>query len=146
MINFLELRVMRLDADGILPTRAHPNDAGFDLYASESLEIAPGLSVTVGTGIALELPSGTEGQIRPRSGLARNHCVTVLNSPGTIDEGYRGEIKIVLINHGATPFRVEPGLRIAQLVVQRRLPVEVTEVETVTGTSRGAGGFGSTGD
>ena len=146
MINFLELRVMRLDADGILPTRAHPNDAGFDLYASESLEIAPGLSVTVGTGIALELPSGTEGQIRPRSGLARNHCVTVLNSPGTIDEDYRGEIKIVLINHGATPFRVEPGTRIAQLVVQRRLPVEVTEVKTVTGTSRGAGGFGSTGD
>ena len=146
MINFLELRVMRLDADGILPTRAHPNDAGFDLYASESVEIAPGLSVTVGTGIALELPSGTEGQIRPRSGLARNHCVTVLNSPGTIDEDYRGEIKIVLINHGATPFRVEPGLRIAQLVVQRRLPVEVTEVKTVTGTSRGARGFGSTGD
>ena len=146
MIDFLVLQVMRLDAGGILPTRAHPNDAGFDLYASESLEIAPGLAVTVRTGIALELPSGTEGEIRPRSGLARNHCVTVLNSPGTIDEGYRGEIKIVLINHGATPFRVGAGLRIVQLVVQRRLPLEVTEVETVTGSSRGTGGFGSTGD
>ena len=94
----------------------------------------------------MELPSGTEGQIRPRSGLALNHCVTVLNSPGTVDEGYRGEIKVILINLGRRPFVGRPGLRVAQLVVQRRLPIELVEVDTITETDRGNRGFGSTGE
>jgi dUTP pyrophosphatase len=99
----------------------------------------------VPTGITIELPPGTEAQVRPRSGLAAKHGVTVLNAPGTIDEGYRGEVGVILINHGSAPFEVTPGARIAQLVVQRRLEIQVVEVEALTATARGAGGFGSTG-
>jgi dUTP pyrophosphatase len=99
----------------------------------------------VPTGITIELPPGTEAQVRPRSGLAAKHGVTVLNAPGTIDEGYRGEVGVILINHGAAPFEVTPGMRIAQLVVQRRLEIAVVEVDALTATARGAGGFGSTG-
>ena len=105
MDDVLNLRVIRLDANARIPTRAYPNDSGFDLYASESLVIEPGRTATIGTGIAVELPWATDGQVRPRSGLARDHQVTVLNSPGTIDEGYRGEIRVILINHGDTSFR-----------------------------------------
>jgi dUTP pyrophosphatase len=100
----------------------------------------------VPTGIAIELPPGTEAQVRPRSGLASRHGVTVLNAPGTIDEGYRGEVGVILINHGSAPFEIAAGARIAQLVVQRRLvELAVVEVEDLTATARGAGGFGSTG-
>jgi dUTP pyrophosphatase len=141
----MQLRVKRLVETALLPDYAHPHDAGLDLYAAVDIAIEPGEAETIPTGIAVELPSGTEAQVRPRSGLARKHAVTVLNSPGTIDEGYRGEIGVVLINHGRTAFRVERGMRIAQLVVQSRLEVEVVESETLSPTDRGAGGFGSTG-
>ena len=103
------------------------------------------MACLVSTGVAIELPEATEAQVRPRSGLALKHSVTVLNTPGTIDEGYRGEVGVVLINHGATTFHVTRGMRIAQLVVQKRWTVEVVEVDGLTDTTRGTGGFGSTG-
>ena len=130
----------------VLPTRSHEDDAGLDLSAAESRVIEPGMWVTIRTGIAIELPSGTEGQIRPRSGLARDHGITVLNSPGTVDEGYRGEIEVILINHGVRAFQVNAGARIAQLIVHRRRMTSVIEVDRITETSRGTSGFGSTGD
>ena len=141
----MQLRVKRLVETAVLPRYAHPHDAGLDLYAAVDTAIEPGRAETIPTGIAVELPPGTEAQVRPRSGLARKHAVTVLNSPGTIDEGYRGEIGVILINHGPTGFRVECGMRVAQLVVQPRLEVEVVETENLSSTDRGAGGFGSTG-
>ena len=141
----MQLRIKRLVRTAVLPGYAHPNDAGLDLHAVVDKEIAPGEAETISTGIAIELPPGTEAQVRPRSGLASKHSVTVLNSPGTIDEGYRGEIGVVLINHGRQAFRVECGMRIAQLVVQRRVEVDLVEVQALDGTARGAGGFGSTG-
>lgn len=139
------LNVKRLSPAAVLPSYAHPGDAGMDLHACEPVEIAPGTSAMVRTGIAVELPPGTEGQVRPRSGLAARHAITVLNSPGTVDEGYRGEIRVTLINHGITVFRVEAGMRIAQLVVCPVLRVQVAEVQALGDTSRGTGGFGSTG-
>ena len=141
----MKLLVKRVSADATLPRCAHSGDAGLDLFAAECLVIEPREARLVRTGVAVELPVGTEGQVRPRSGLARDCTVTVLNSPGTIDEGYRGEIGVVLINHGTESFRVERGMRIGQLVVQRRLDIEVVEVESLGESGRGDGAFGSTG-
>ena len=141
----MDLRIRRLSPAAVLPSAAHPGDAGLDLHAAVALTIASGAWTTVPTGIAIELPPGTEAQVRPRSGLAARHGVTVLNAPGTIDEGYRGEVGVILINHGSAPFEVTPGARIAQLVVQRRLEIQVVEIDELTATARGAGGFGSTG-
>jgi dUTP pyrophosphatase len=141
----VQLKVKRLAPDAVVPRYSHPGDAGLDLFAGASLVLAPGQAGLVATGIAIELPPGTEAQVRPRSGLALNHAVTVLNTPGTIDEGYRGEVGVILINHGATPFTVSPGMKIAQLVVASRLTVEVVEIDSLGDTARGAGGFGSTG-
>ena len=141
----MELRVRRLNPDAIIPAYAHPGDAGLDLHAIDDVMLEPGAVRMVPTGVAIELPEATEAQVRPRSGLALKHSVTVLNTPGTIDEGYRGEVGVVLINHGQTAFRVTRGMRIAQLVVQRRWTVEVVEVDGLTDTTRGTGGFGSTG-
>jgi dUTP pyrophosphatase len=141
----MKLRIRRLRPDAIIPTYAHPGDAGLDLHACEDVALDPGVACLVPTGVALELPEATEAQVRPRSGLALKHSVTVLNTPGTIDEGYRGEVGVVLINHGPSTFKVTRGMRIAQLVVQKRWTVEVVEVEGLTDTTRGAGGFGSTG-
>ena len=146
MRDSMKLQVRRLLGSAVLPTRSHEEDAGLDLYAAEDLVIPAGEARTVRTGIAIGLPSGTEGQVRPRSGLAQKYSVTVLNAPGTIDEGYRGEICVILINHGRSPFRVTSGMKIAQLVVQPRLRVDLVEVETLTDTARGAAGFGSTGE
>ena len=141
----MKLRVRRLSPDAIIPAYAHPGDAGLDLHACEDVALDPGVACLVSTGVAIELPEATEAQVRPRSGLALKHSVTVLNTPGTIDEGYRGEVGVVLINHGATTFHVTRGMRIAQLVVQKRWTVEVVEVDGLTDTTRGTGGFGSTG-
>lgn len=141
----MTLRFRKLDSRAIVPSYAHPGDAGMDLASCETVEIAPGSTAMVRTGIAIALPPGTEGQVRPRSGLAAKHAVTVLNAPGTIDEGYRGEVRVILINHGLEVFRIEPGMRIAQLVVAPVLRVDVAEVESLDDTVRGAGGFGSTG-
>ena len=132
-----------------LPTHATPDSAGLDLRAAvpagEPVVLEPGAHALVPTGLQLALPDGTEGQVRPRSGLAFKHGVTVLNSPGTIDSGYRGEVGVLLVNHGRQPFVVERGERIAQLVVARYAPVRMVRAEALAETERGAGGFGSTG-
>ncbi|MTD29609.1 dUTP diphosphatase [Planomicrobium sp. YIM 101495] len=140
-----KMKVKRLHEDAQLPYRAHPGDAGLDVFSIEEKMILPGEVGLVGTGIALELPEGTEAQMRPRSGLALKHAVTLLNSPGTIDEGYRGEIKIIMINHGKEPFTVEKGMRIAQMVVAPVMRIEVLETVEMTDSERSAGGFGSSG-
>ena len=141
----MQLKVKRLNPAAILPSYARAGDAGLDLFAVKALSIAPGASALVPTGIAIELPPRTEGQVRPRSGLALKHAITVLNTPGTVDEGYRGEVGVILINHGQTLFAVEAGMKIAQLVVTARIQVEVAEVAALQDSERGAGGFGSTG-
>ena len=141
----VQLRVKRLTPSATLPRRAHPGDAGLDLCAAVDLDIPPGATRLVGTGLSLELPPGTEAQVRPRSGLALKHSVTVLNAPGTVDEGYRGEVSVILINHGPAVFEVKRGMRVAQLVVQPTLAVDVTDTAVLSDTSRSQGGFGSTG-
>lgn len=141
------MRAVRLRPNAVLPTRATPGSAGLDLHAciDDGLTLNPGERALVPTGLALALPPGHEGQIRPRSGLAAQHGVTVLNAPGTIDEDYRGEVKVLLVNLGPEPFRIEPGARIAQLVVAPVVYVRVDEVGELDPTSRSDGGFGSTG-
>jgi len=141
----MKLKVTRLTEDALLPEYAHPGDAGLDLFAVENVKIQPGEIQMVRTGIAIELPSNTEGQVRPRSGLAAKYGVSVLNSPGTIDESYRGEICVIMINHGKRPFTVEKGMRIAQLVISPIIRVEVKEAKKLSQTTRGTKGFGSTG-
>jgi dUTP pyrophosphatase len=140
------LKIKKLSDGAHLPAYAHPGDSGLDLFAAEHVVIAPSESMLVKTGISIELPKGTEAQVRPRSGLALKHKVTVLNSPGTIDEGYRGEVGVIMINHGRTEFVIEPGSKIAQMVIQPVLNVQVVESEALSDTSRGTGGFGSTGN
>ncbi|HNV68286.1 MAG TPA: dUTP diphosphatase [Candidatus Ozemobacteraceae bacterium] len=128
-----------------VPARATTGASGYDLCASVKGEIGPGKVVAVPTGIKIEIPAGYEGQVRPRSGLAAKHGVTVLNAPGTIDSDYRGEVKVILINHGEEPFRYEPGMRIAQLVFAKVQEAEFTVVDQIVDSARGEGGFGSTG-
>jgi dUTP pyrophosphatase len=139
------LKVKRLSPSAMMPAYAHPGDAGLDLYSAVSASIDPGESKLIGTGIAIELPPNTEGSVRPRSGLALKHAVTVLNAPGTIDLGYRGEIGVILINHGRARFDVQPGMKIAQLIVAPCVTVDVEETVDLADSSRGRGGFGSTG-
>jgi dUTP pyrophosphatase len=147
----LTVGIMRLPqgADLPLPSYHSAAAAGMDLLAAvpadTPLTIAPGRHAAVPTGIAIALPTGTEAQVRPRSGLARTHGVTVLNAPGTIDADYRGEIQVLLINHGAEPFTITRGMRVAQLVIARSFRVQLREVAELGDTDRGAGGFGSTG-
>jgi dUTP pyrophosphatase len=141
----MQLEVKRLTPDAALPLYAHPGDAGMDLHANESLTLRPGESGMVRTGIAIALPPGTEAQVRPRSGLALKHGVTILNAPGTIDAGYRGEVGVILINHGPADYHVAKGMRIAQMVIQPVLCVDVVEAQELSETRRGEGGFGSTG-
>ena len=130
-----------------LPLYATPGSAGLDLLAAvdEPVTLLPGQRMAVPTGIAIELPLGVEAQVRPRSGLALNHGITCLNSPGTIDSDYRGEIKVIRINHGAESFTIARGHKIAQMVIARHEQAELVEVETLSDSERGAGGFGSTG-
>jgi dUTP pyrophosphatase len=135
----------RIHPQAVLPAYAHPGDAGMDLCACEAARIEPGRRALVKTGLVMELPPGHEAQVRPRSGLALKNGVTVLNSPGTIDAGYRGEIGVILINLGDAAFAVEPGMRIAQMVVAPVTHACVEETADVAETARGAGGFGSTG-
>jgi dUTP pyrophosphatase len=141
----VKLLVKRLSPSAILPSYAHPGDAGLDLFANVSLSLEPGEIKLVGTGISIELPAGTEAQVRPRSGLALKHGITVLNTPGTIDQGYRGEVGVILINHGSVRFDIAPGMKIAQMVIAQCLTVSVEERGELSGTARGQGGFGSTG-
>ena len=139
------LKISQLIDSAIIPKYQHPDDSGLDLVAIEPLEILPGESQLVRTGIAIELPENTEAQIRPRSGLALKHQITVLNSPGTIDRGYRGEIGVILINHGKKAFQVSPGMRIAQMVIVPIIRVQIQAIDSLSHSSRNAGGFGSTG-
>lgn len=139
------VRFLKLSPDAQIPSFAHIGDAGMDLIACEDVTLASGGSALVHTGLAVELPPNTEAQVRPRSGLALKHQITVLNTPGTIDEGYRGEIGVILINHGVSEFKVVRGMKVAQLVVKPVLSVEIEEISALSSTGRGVGGFGSTG-
>jgi dUTP pyrophosphatase len=139
------LKVKLVDEEATLPFRANEGDAGMDLFSIEEKTIKAGESALVRTGIQIELPQGTEAQVRPRSGLALKYSVTVLNSPGTIDEGYRGEIKVILINHGKEDFQVLKQMRIAQMVVAPVAQVKLVETVTLSETARDKGGFGSSG-
>ena len=139
--------IQRLANAAELPHYATEQSAGFDLQAAvdQAVTLAPQATALIPTGLAIALPHGFEAQVRPRSGLALKHAVTVLNSPGTVDADYRGEIKVILINHGSEPFVIEPGMRIAQMVIARYEKIVWREVENLDQTARGSGGFGSTG-
>jgi dUTP pyrophosphatase len=139
------LKVKLLHEKARLPQYAHEGDAGLDLFSTSETTINPGESILISTGISVQLPPNTEAQIRPRSGLALKNQVTVLNTPGTIDQGYRGEIGVILINHGKLPFKVEIGMKIAQMIITPVLVVKVETIEELDKTKRGLGGFGSTG-
>jgi dUTP pyrophosphatase len=143
----LTIPITRLRPDARLPESAHgpAEDAGLDLFAVEEVTIPPGEWSGVPTGLAIEIPSGFEGQIRPRSGLARKFGITLLNSPGTIDPGYRGEIRVLMINHGPKPYTVSVGDRIAQLVIAAYTAVKWQIQNDLADSERGEGGFGSTG-
>ena len=142
----IELPIQRLRDDAVLPARAYHGDAGLDLSACERVELAPGERAVVGTGLAVAIPEGYAGFVQPRSGLADRHGITIVNSPGLIDSGYRGELKVILLNTDSThPFVVEPGMRIAQLVVLEAPGVELDEVDELPVTERGVRGHGSSG-
>ena len=141
----MTVKVLRTDPEAQLPAYAHPGDAGMDVRSIENVTLAPGARALVHTGLVLELPPDAEAQVRPRSGLALKHGVTVLNTPGTIDAGYRGEVGVILVNLGSEAFVVEKGMKIAQLVVAPVAQAEIVEVSAVDATDRGADGFGSTG-
>lgn len=142
----VELPLLRLDPGLPLPGYAHPGDAGADLSTAVDVRLAPGERATVPTGVAIALPDGYAGFVHPRSGLAARHGLTVVNAPGTVDSGYRGEIKVTLLNTDSShPVELRRGDRIAQLVVQRVARARFVEVAELPQTPRGAGGFGSTG-
>lgn len=139
------LKVKKLNPEAKLPNFAHKGDAGMDVYSIEEAVIKNGETKLIKTGISIELPEMTEAQMRPRSGLALKNSITLLNSPGTIDEGYRGEIGVIMINHGKEDFKVEKHMKIAQMVVKPIYDINIEEVEELSDTARGEGGFGSTG-
>jgi dUTP pyrophosphatase len=141
----VKVRVRRLDSAAALPAYAHPGDAGLDLSAAEAVTLEPGARALVPTGIAVALPAGYAGLVMPRSGLAARHGVTVLNAPGLIDAGYRGEIKVLLINHGPDRVTLARGDRVAQLVVAPVAHARLEPADDLPNTERGGGGFGSSG-
>jgi dUTP pyrophosphatase len=140
----IELPVQRLREDAVLPARAYAGDAGLDLAACEGVELGPGERAVVGTGVAVAIPDGYAGFVQPRSGLASRNGISVVNAPGLIDSGYRGEIRVVLLNTDrAESFVIEPGMRIAQLVVLEVPELELVETDELPGSERGVRGFGS---
>jgi dUTP pyrophosphatase len=141
----VQIRVKRLNPEAKIPKAAKQGDVAFDLYSVIDYELKSGERYAVPTGIALEIPVGYEGQVRPRSGLALKEGISVLNTPGTIDSGYRGEVKTIMINHGDAPFKITKGMRISQLAIRTVPDIEFIEVDELTETERGEGGFGSTG-
>ncbi|MEO1395468.1 MAG: dUTP diphosphatase [Cyanobacteria bacterium J06634_5] len=141
----MTIKIVRLSPEAQLPRYEHADDSGLDLFAIAPHTILPGDTALVPTGIAIELPLGTEAQIRPRSGLALKHAITLVNTPGTIDAGYRGEVGVIVINHGKQPFEVLKGMKIAQMVIAPVIRAELEEVEQLSESVRGGGGFGSTG-
>jgi dUTP pyrophosphatase len=140
----IELPILRLREDAVVPTRAYTGDAGLDLAACERIELGPGQRATVGTGLAVAIPDGHAGFVQPRSGLAAKHGITIVNAPGLVDPGYRGELRVILLNTDTDrPFVVEAGMRIAQLVVVPVPELEPVEVGELPETERGVRGFGS---
>ena len=141
----MRIRFRKIDPAAQLPSYAHPGDAGMDICANEDVTLVPGARALIHTGLVMQLPPDAEAQVRPRSGLALKQGVTVLNAPGTIDAGYRGEVGVILVNHGEAPFTVTRGMKIAQIVVAPVVRAEIVETDMTDDTARGAGGFGSTG-
>ena len=142
----MQLPFLRLKDEAVPPSRAHDGDAGLDLYACEAAHIGPGERWSVGTGVAVEIPDGHAGQVLPRSGLARDHGIALVNAPGLIDSGYRGELRILLLNTDpAEAFQVEPGDRIAQLLLTPVTTAAPVEADALSESTRGEGGFGSSG-
>ena len=141
----MKVKIKKLDKELPTPKYAKHGDAGMDVYARESVILSPGEHKLVGTGLSLAVPYGFELQVRPRSGLAYKHGISIVNAPGTVDHGYRGEVGIILINHGREAFTVNRGERIAQFVFNKVEMVQLDEVEELSETDRGAGGFGHTG-
>lgn len=141
----MKVKILRLAENAKLPKYEHDDDSGMDLYAIAPQTIHPSETALIPTGIAIKLPNDTEAQVRPRSGLALNHSITVLNTPGTVDAGYRGEIQVILINHGKHPFEVLPGMKIAQMVITPVIHASLEEVQHLSDSARAKGGFGSTG-
>jgi dUTP pyrophosphatase len=145
-VRAVQLRVLKLKDGAILPSRAHEGDAGLDLYACEAAHLGPGERWSVGTGVAVEVPEGHAGLVLPRSGLAREHGIALVNSPGLIDAGYRGEVRVLLLNTDpAETFRVAAGDRIAQFAIVPIASAEPVEAEALSESARGDGGFGSSG-
>lgn len=140
----VKIRMMEGCKD-LMPAKAHTDDAAFDLRSRVDMDLKPGEPHLVTTGIYMEFPPGYEAQVRPRSGLALKHALTVLNSPGTIDAGYRGEVGVIMLNAGKEPFSIKRGDRIAQMVINKLPQVEIIAVDELSDTARGEGGFGSTG-
>jgi dUTP pyrophosphatase len=142
----IQLSIQRLREDAVVPERAYDGDAGLDLAACDRVELGPGERAVVGTGVAVAIPEGYAGFVQPRSGLADRHGISIVNSPGLIDSGYRGEIKVILLNTDpSTPFVVDRGMRIAQLVVLPVPELEVVETDELPETERGVRGYGSSG-
>ena len=141
----MRLEFARLSETARIPVRAHDGDAGLDLHAAEDVRLEPGARASVGTGLAVAIPPGCAGLVLPRSGLAARHGIALVNAPGLIDSGYRGEVGVLLINHGAEAVTINRGERIAQLVIQAVERAALVEVSDLGATRRGAGGFGSTG-
>ena len=140
----IELAIQRLRADAVVPTRAYSGDAGLDLAACERVELGPGERATVSTGLAVAVPEGYAGFVQPRSGLAARHGITIVNTPGLVDSGYRGELQVILLNTDTRePFVVEPGMRIAQFVVMPVPDLDLVEVDVLPESERGVRGFGS---
>jgi dUTP pyrophosphatase len=140
----IELPIQRLRDDAVVPTRAYAGDAGLDLAACERVELGPGERASVGTGLAVAIPDGYAGFVQPRSGLASRHGITVVNTPGLVDSGYRGELKVILLNTDPRDtFVVEQGMRIAQLVVLQVPELDLVEVDELPASERGVRGFGS---
>jgi dUTP pyrophosphatase len=142
----MKIRLKKLSTDALLPEYAHgpQEDAGMDLRSIAEVVLAPGVPQAVPTGLSIEIPAGYEGQVRPRSGLSLKHAILVANAPGTIDPGYRGELRVILVNAGNADYKIEKGDRIAQLIIAKYEPVEWEEGD-LNETVRGAGGFGSSG-
>jgi dUTP pyrophosphatase len=144
-MDVLDIKFKKLTPDARLPHKASEHAAGYDIYAMQDAVMEPGEIKMISTGLAMEMPNNLEAQVRPRSGLAIKHGITVINSPGTIDSDYRGEVKVGLINLSKTTYTIESGMRIAQMVFSRVLPTRIIETVKLSDTDRGAGGFGSTG-
>lgn len=141
----MKIKIKKLNSDAILPSYAHKGDAGMDVYSCEDCMIYPRDRKAVSTGLSFEIPQGSEIQVRPKSGLVLNHGLTLLNAPGTLDSGYRGELKIILFNTSKEVYEVKKGQKIAQIILARYEEAEIEETEELSVTERGEGGFGSTG-